>query len=637
MLTQPLKLLRQYFGYSDFREGQPEIISAIVSGRDALGIMPTGAGKSICFQIPAMMAEGAVIVVSPLISLMRDQVEALRQAGLPAAFINSTLTAREYRDIVAGALKGEYKLIYIAPERLENLKFLSFLNDIRVSMVTVDEAHCVSRWGHDFRPSYLRIAEMTDMFGRRPVVSAFTATATPAVKEDIVRLLRLNDPVTVVTGFDRKNLYFEVERPGDKMRFTLDYVRKNSGKSGIVYCITRKLVESVHEKLKAAGVEAVRYHAGLDMQERKAAQDSFIYDKAGVIVATNAFGMGIDKSNVRYVLHYNMPKDMESYYQEAGRAGRDGEKADCVLLYSGSDIVMNKFLIEKSDRDAGGQKDKSHELRKLSQMIEYCSTPSCLRDYFLKYFGEAPKRPGCGNCGNCLDDGERSDVTNRARTIFLCLTLMGCRFGSAFTAEILRGENRDRAKEYGFDRLSVYGAMKDVAAGSIKDMISALAAAGYIKVDESQYRTLSLTAKGVEALGSDEKIMIRYKEKTTAAGRKTAAHGASSQKAAASVSGSAGKSGPAPGAYGSKYSQAAANIDRAKLFDRLRALRRELADKQRVPPYLIFSDAALNGMCESLPSTAAGFLEVSGVGQRKLEQYGKTFMAEIARFMDENA
>jgi len=609
MLTYPLQLMKQYFGYSEFRDGQSELISAIISGRDALGIMPTGAGKSLCFQIPALMAEGTVIVVSPLISLMKDQVEALRQAGLPAAFINSTLTPSEYRKIESEALKGTYKLIYIAPERLENPNFFRFLNDISVTMVTIDEAHCVSQWGHDFRPSYLKIAEMIQSFKIKPVVSAFTATATPLVKDDIVKLLKLHNPVTVVTGFDRKNLYFEVNRPDNKSDFTIDYVRKNAGKCGIIYCITRKLVESVCEKLKSFGIDAVRYHAGLSQKERKEAQERFSYDQAGVIVATNAFGMGIDKSNVRYVLHYNMPKNIESYYQEAGRAGRDGEKAECVMLFSGSDIIMNKFLIENTDKDAAGgtRTDKSHEMRKLSQMIEYCASSSCLRSYVLSYFGEKPGDKGCGNCGSCLNDTELSDMTDRSKTILSCIGLMGGRFGTTFVTEVLRGTNPERAEEFGFNKLPVYAAMKDAAAGVIKDMISVLAADGYIKIDDSQYRTLSLCEKAVSALKTGEKILIKYKE-------------------------------PVKARVLRKFPPAAAAVETAgdaRLFDRLKALRRELADKQRVPPYLIFSDAALNGMCKTLPSTDAGFLEVSGVGQTKLKQYGKIFMAEIKRFTAE--
>ncbi len=611
MLTHPLKLLRQYFGYSQFRDGQPELISAIISGRDALGIMPTGAGKSLCFQIPALMARGVVIVISPLISLMKDQVESLRQAGLPAAFINSTLTVNEYRSIESEALKGTYKLIYVAPERLENPSFLKILNEIRVSMVTIDEAHCVSQWGHDFRPSYLKIAEMISMFKKKPVVSAFTATATPLVKEDIVKLLKLDDPVTVVTGFDRKNLYFEVDRPADKCEFMLDYLRKNSGKSGIIYCITRKLVESVHEKLKNAGIESVRYHAGLPMKERKAAQEKFIYDQAGVIVATNAFGMGIDKSNVRFVLHYNMPKNIESYYQEAGRAGRDGEKSECVLLFSGSDIIMNKFLIENSDRDkdaAGAPRtDKTNELRKLSQMIEYCSTGSCLRSYVLKYFGEKPGECGCGNCGNCISTGSLADMTVQAAKVLSCVKHMGERFGSSFTAEVLRGENFERASEYGFDAIPSYGALKEFSAPAIKDLISSMAASGYLTIDESVYRTISLSEKGAAALENEETIMIKHNK-----GKPEKKRAAAKQPAKPT---------------------SAENAGDMRLFDILKALRRELADKQRVPPYLIFSDAALNGMCSLLPSTAEEFLEVSGVGQNKLRRYGKIFMAEIEKFV----
>lgn len=603
MLTHPLKLMRQYFGYSQFRDGQPELISAIISGRDALGIMPTGAGKSLCFQIPALMAKGTVIVISPLISLMKDQVEALHQAGLPAALINSTLTSYEYKKIESEALKGAYKLLYIAPERLENQSFLKFLNEIDVTMVTVDEAHCVSQWGHDFRPSYLKIADMIQALKKKPVVSAFTATATPMVKEDIVKLLKLNDPVMVVTGFDRKNLYFEVNRPGNKSDFMMDYLRKNSGKCGIIYCITRKLVESVHEKLKASGIDAVKYHAGMTLKERKTAQEQFIYDQASIIVATNAFGMGIDKSNVRFVLHYNMPKNIESYYQEAGRAGRDGEKSECVVLFSGSDVIMNKFLIENSDRDkdvAGASRaDKSHELRKMSQMIEYCATSSCLRSYVLRYFGENPENKNCGNCGSCLNEAGLTDMTEQAKKILSCINLMGNRFGSTFVSEVLRGANQARAAEFNFNKLPLYASMKEVSQDVIKDIISLLAADGYVKIDDSQYRTLSLCEKAYNALRDDEKISLRHKA-------------------------------PKPKAAVRKIAPVEAAAD-MKLFDRLKALRRELANKQRVPPYLIFSDAALKSMCELMPSTNEQFLEVNGVGQRKLEQYGRIFMAEINR------
>lgn len=609
------KILKRHFGYPAFREGQLEIISAIVSGRDALGIMPTGAGKSLCFQVPALMAKGAVLVISPLISLMKDQVESLRQIGLPAAFINSTLTARERRETENEALKGRYKLIYMAPERLENLDFINFLNDISISMVTVDEAHCVSQWGHDFRPSYLKISEMIGMLSKRPVVSAFTATATPIVKNDIVKLLKLNDPAAVVTGFDRKNLYFEVNKPSDKTRFTIDYLRKNAGNSGIIYCITRKLVESVCDSLNAAGIKAVRYHAGLTQKERKEAQESFIFDEAGIIVATNAFGMGIDKSNVRFVLHYNMPKNIESYYQEAGRAGRDGEKAECILLFSGQDIIMNKFLIENSDKEkeknGAARTDKSGELRKLSQMIEYCSTLSCIRRYVLNYFGEKHSYNSCGNCGNCLSGpAELADMTAVCRSILSCIKLMGERFGRTFVSEVLRGANFERSREFGFDKLPLYGALKQYSQESIKDMISSLADCGYIIVDSSQYQTLSLHPKAVNALKTDEKIMIK------AAAVTVKTKGALKIKPAAP---------PA--------NQAAAAVD-ASLFDRLRALRRDLAIKQRVPPYLIFSDAALNSMCQLMPQTDGRFLEVNGAGRRKLEQYGEAFMAEIKRFVD---
>ncbi|HYF82109.1 MAG TPA: DNA helicase RecQ [Clostridia bacterium] len=596
MQDKTLQILQEYFGYSTFKPGQKSIIDKILSGHDVLGIMPTGAGKSLCFQIPALALEGTTIVISPLISLMKDQVDTLNEMGIKAAFINSSLSTQEYRSVVAGARAGEYKMIYIAPERLDTESFWELISGMSISLVAVDEAHCVSEWGHDFRPSYTKIADMIAKLPKRPTVAAFTATATPQVKNDIEKLLVLKKPYVLVTGFDRENLYFEVDKPSDKFGFLIDYVKKNTGSSGIVYCSTRKTVESVWEKLNKKGIRATRYHAGLNDSERTANQEEFIYDRAQVIVATNAFGMGIDKSNIRYVVHYNMPKTMENYYQEAGRSGRDGEKAECILLYSAADTVMNKFLIENS----GENTDKASDYKKLQEMVDYCNTDSCLRGYILNYFGEQDIQSECDNCGNCVCNTEQTNITLEAQKILSCIKRTGERFGSGVVTDVLKGSNSGKLKTMGFDKLTTYGIMKDYSKETIKEIIAYLISEGFIDIKGEKYPVLALNAKANSLLTDSDQLHIK--------------------RLIAKEQPKAQKSG--------------FNIDK-ELYEILRQLRKEIADKQGVPPFVVFSDATLNDMCAKLPTTGEAMLDVSGVGKFKLEKYGERFIKLINEYIGE--
>jgi ATP-dependent DNA helicase RecQ len=514
MKNKAIQILQEHFGYSEFKPGQKLIIDEILSGHDVLGIMPTGAGKSLCFQIPALALEGTAIVISPLISLMKDQVDTLNEMGIKAAFINSSLKAQEYRDIIAKAQNGEYKLIYIAPERLETESFWELLTQLSISLIAVDEAHCISEWGHDFRPSYTKIATMIGKLTIRPAVVALTATATIQVKEDIVRLLKLQQPYVLITGFDRENLYFEVHKPTNKSDFLLKYIKKNGANSGIVYCSTRKTVDSVCKKLNEHGITAARYHAGLTDGERIANQEAFIFDKVQVIVATNAFGMGIDKSNIRYVIHYNMPKTMENYYQEAGRAGRDGEKAECMLFYSAADIITNKLLIENS----GSNVDKTNEYKKLQEMVDYCNTDSCLRKYILSYFGENNSPKMCDNCGNCVGNIESTDITTEAQKILSCMKRTGERFGSGVITDVLRGSNSEKLRTMGFDKLTTFGLMKEYSKETIKEIIAFLIAENFIDVRGDKYPILALNAKAYSLLKGEEGLSIKSHNKRSAKG-----------------------------------------------------------------------------------------------------------------------
>ncbi|MGE5678125.1 MAG: DNA helicase RecQ [Pseudomonadota bacterium] len=588
------QILQEYFGYSAFKQGQKAIIDRILKGQDVLGIMPTGAGKSICYQVPALCLGGTALVISPLISMMKDQVDTLNELGIEAAFINSSLNPAEYREVMSRARKQEYKLLYIAPERLDTDSFQELAAALDISIIAIDEAHCVSEWGHDFRPSYTKIAELITGMDKRPIVAAFTATATPRVKEDVEKLLGLRRPYVLVTGFDREKLYFQVEKPSDKFSYLLNYVRKSSGASGIIYCSTRKTVESVCEKLNRKGIKAVRYHAGLGEEERTANQEAFIYDRVQVIVATNAFGMGIDKSNIRYVIHYNMPKTMENYYQEAGRAGRDGERAECILLFSAADTVMNKFLIENSGEGA----DKSEDYKKLQEIVDYCNTDSCLRGYILRYFGEQEYPQSCDNCGNCLSNKEQTDITVEAQKILSCIKRAGGRFGSGMIIDILRGANTGRLKDLGFDKLGTYGIMEDYSKDTIREIIAYLVSESFINVKGDKYPMLSVSSRAGSILEGEDQLII--KRLIAKAGKEKHKSGVDPDK---------------------------------ELFERLRLIRKNIAEGKGVPPFVIFSDATLTDMCSKLPADREAMLGVSGVGAFKLEKYGDPFIREINEYM----
>ncbi|MDR3305164.1 MAG: DNA helicase RecQ [Clostridiales Family XIII bacterium] len=615
-------ILKEYFGYDRFREGQEAIIQAILDGRDALGVMPTGAGKSVCYQIPALLKEGMVIVISPLISLMKDQVQGLEQAGIAAACINSAMGFGEYEAALARAAAGGTDILYAAPERLDNPEFSELTRGLKVSMVTVDEAHCVSQWGQDFRPSYLKIADFIAAFENRPAVSAFTATATAKVREDIVKRLGLRDPYVCVTGFNRENLFFEVRKPADKKRELLSIVRERADRYGIVYCSTRKAVEEVCDALRQSGYGATRYHAGLGDAERRANQDDFRFDRRMVMVATNAFGMGIDKSNVGYVVHYNMPKNLESYYQEAGRAGRDGSPADAILLYAPGDVQTNKFLIEKSTEfneeltaaQRGALIDK--DLALLREMTFYAFTTECLRGYILKYFGERTDL-FCGNCGNCLTTFEEIDMTIDAQKVVSCVYRInerGWPYGKNMIADVLKGSDNEKIRRAGFDGLSTYGIMKETPKRRIIDMIDYLGREGYLDVSEEQYPVVRLAERSKEITKERRQIIVRmprHIEKSPAPAKKGRKGGLANPEAA-SFSGPASES----------------------LFQKLRDLRRGFADEAGVPAFVIFTDAALRDMCRRRPAGEEEFLAVSGVGAQKLSRYGAEFIAAIREFSE---
>jgi len=595
MIDKAVELLKKYFGYETFRDGQKEIIENILSGNDVLAIMPTGGGKSICYQIPAMVMEGTVIVVSPLISLMKDQVDTLQQLGIPAAFINSSLPASELKSIMIEARNNKYKLLYVAPERLDSEGFLNLLQNIKISMIAVDEAHCVSQWGHDFRPSYLKIKHLRDLSGAKPIVSAFTATATPTVKQDIINLIGLNKHFEIITGFDRKNLKFEVVRINKKFPYVLNYVEGHKSESGIIYCLTRKLTDEVCNRLIAAGHKAVKYHAGLSDAERNKNQDDFLYDNADIIVATNAFGMGIDKLDIRYVIHYNMPKNIESYYQEAGRAGRDSEPSECILLYSPSDIVMNNFLIESSS----DSNNKKNEYAKLRDMINYCNTDKCLRRHIISYFEASYTQENCNNCSNCLSDIESKDITLESQKILSCIYRMEERFGSNVVIDVLKGSNNQKIKSLKFDKLSTYGIMKNYDKDTLKEIISYLISDGYIAITGDKYPVLKISTLGNAVLRGKHEVTIKK-------------------------------------LLNKKSTQDNNIVYEKDLFEMLRQLRKEIAESLKVPPFVVFSDATLKDMCVKLPVNKDDILKVSGVGEHKSEKYGNKFIEVIKSYIDKN-
>lgn len=604
---EKLNVLKDIFGFSSFREGQEDLINNILNGYDTLGIMPTGAGKSMCYQLPALMLEGITLVVSPLISLMKDQVNSLIQEGIPAAYLNSSLSYSQYTKVLDNARDNKYKILYIAPERLMTSEFLTFIEKVKISMITIDEAHCVSQWGQDFRPSYLRILNFINRFSKRPIISAFTATATSQVKEDIIEQLGLINPYVLTTGFDRKNLYFSVEKPKDKFSTLLEYVNKHRDKCGIVYCSTRKAVDEVCSNLIHEGFKVTKYHAGLSDVERKENQDAFIYDKCNIIVATNAFGMGIDKSNVSFVIHYNMPKNIESYYQEAGRAGRDGEPADCILLYGGQDVITNQFFIDLpngnemlDEETLLAVKEKDRELLRI--MTYYCHTKECLRAYILNYFGDKPTN-FCGNCSSCNTDFEIMDVTVEAQKILSCIIRANERFGIKMIIDVLRGSKSQKVLAYNLNKLSTYGIMAGVKETKIRDIINFLILEEYVYITKDQFPVIKCTKKASEILFEGKKINM----KVNPADKEN-------------VKSWVGKS-----------KTISEDIDE-ELFGLLRALRNKIATATRVPAYIVFADAALKDMCIKLPMNEEEFLEVSGVGKAKLQKYGDKFIEVIRNY-----
>ena len=629
--------LKRFFGYGSFRPGQAGVVEVLLAGRDTLAVMPTGAGKSLCYQIPAIVLEGVTLVVSPLVSLMGDQVRALVDVGVSAAYLNSTLAPDEQADVLRRALQGELKVVYIAPERLGDPRFLGFSRKARIPLVAVDEAHCVSQWGQDFRPSYLGIGDFIAQLSQRPVVVALTATATERVREDIVRLLGLRDPHRVVTGFDRANLYFGVERLEAKRKIAriAAYALEHAAESGIVYCSTRKDVESVQEALVAAGVKATRYHAGLSAAERGRNQRSFIVDDEPVMVATNAFGMGIDKSNVRYVIHHNMPASIEAYYQEAGRAGRDGQPAECLLFWNDSDISTCRYFVEK---DSGNEELTPEEAetvratqrRLLEAMCGYCLTTDCLREYVLRYFGEhaqAVCRSGsAGCCSNCDGGFESVDVTELARSVLRCVHELRGRFGKGMVADVLRGAKPEKLLEFGLDKTKSYG-VTDASKEQVKEVIELLASQDYLEITEGRFPLVGLGPRFREAGDADFRLAVKRipRQAAKAKGGATRVAASAAGEAAADSKGAA---------FASSMGMAYQHFQ-GSLFMRLRAVRKRIADEAGVPPYIVFSDAALYDMCAKIPKTDDEFLEVAGVGQAKLARYGRAFMDEIAAYLRE--
>ena len=608
------EMLKQYFGYDNFRDGQEILINDILSGKDVLGIMPTGAGKSVCFQIPALMTDGITLIISPLISLMKDQVNSLTQSGISAAFINSSLNEWQIQKALYNAENGVYKLIYVAPERLLSYDFLSFAQSVNISMLTVDEAHCISQWGQDFRPSYAKIPEFIGQLNKRPVVSAFTATATPVVREDIIKQLALDNPTVWLSGFDRANLYFEVRKPKDKFYVLNEFLEDKKERAGIVYCSTRNAVEEVCERLKQNGYNASRYHAGLSDSERHNNQEDFIYDRVQIMVATNAFGMGIDKSNVSYVAHYNMPMDMEGYYQEAGRAGRDGLPADCVLLYSGQDVRTNLWLIENDksveypDSETEERlKERSRE--RLRQMAFYCTTNDCLRGYILKYFGETPP-DYCGNCAHCNAEFETADVTIDAKKIISCVVRIRERYGVNMIIDILRGSKNEKLLSFGFDKLSVYN-ISERTDKQLRDIINHMILYGYLIKTNDEYPLIKLGERANDILHNGENVYMKLPKEKESDNIKISRE---TKKSAANIN---------------------MPVDK-QLYMKLSALRLNIAVERKVPAYNIFSNSTLTDMCMKLPATYGEFLNVSGVGRIKAEQYSERFLQAISEFVSGN-
>ena len=603
----PKEALKAVFGYDSFRQGQESVINAVLDGRDILAVMPTGAGKSLCYQVPAMLLSGITLVISPLISLMQDQVKALNEAGVDAAFINSSLSEKEMHDTFKNASKGQYKIIYVAPERLMSEGFVRLAKGVEISMITVDEAHCISQWGQDFRPSYMDIAEFVNVLDKRPIISAFTATATQNVREDIICSLGLTNPYFLVTGFDRENLFFQVDKPQSKDRFILDYLDRHKGESGIIYCATRKNVDSLYTLLKKRNISVAKYHAGMSIEERKQMQDDFVFDYTSIVIATNAFGMGIDKSNVRFVIHYNMPSSMENYYQEAGRAGRDGLNSECILLFSPQDMIINRFLLEHKDFSDIDPTDamtiRERDIKRLQIMEGYCYTTECLRNYILKYFGEDPKKP-CDDCGNCLRQFETLDMTDEAKKIINCIYESRGRYGKNIIMDTVLGAKTARLEEIGASEYKSYGVLESSNKNLLRRLIEELLLEGYIQTGEYQVLKLGDISK---LKLKDTKVLVKITDEDKVTNRKL--------KPKKNIKGmdSLTSSG-------------------FKLFDKLKELRLEIAREEKMPPYIVFNDKTLIDMCAKMPTTKSDMLNVSGVGENKYGKYGERFIAVIKEY-----
>lgn len=589
MFTKAQELLASYFGYSSFRRGQDETIKNVLDGKDTVCIMPTGGGKSICYQIPALVFEGTTLVISPLISLMKDQVDTLVQNGISATYINSSISITEANQRIQLAKQGHYKLLYVAPERLDSMEFVDQLIDMKIPMIAIDEAHCISQWGHDFRPSYLHIHRILDYLPEKPLVLALTATATPQVRDDICNTLGINQENTIMTTFERENLSFSVIKGQDRHAYLADYIRQNQKESGIIYAATRKVVDQLYEDLMKAGVSVSKYHAGMSDNDRNEQQELFLRDEVSVMVATSAFGMGIDKSNIRYVIHYQLPKNMESYYQEAGRAGRDGLDSACILLYSSQDVQVQRFLIDQST----GESRFSNELEKLQNMTDYCHTEQCLQSFILQYFGEEPKED-CGRCGNCTDDRESIDVTRESQMVLSCMIRTNQRFGKQMIAQVLTGSKNKKVIEFNFHTLPTYGLLSNRSVKEVSEFIEFLISDELIAVEHGTYPTLKVTEKGKEVLLGKENVLRKERVETRQI------------------------------------------VQDHPLFEILREVRKEIAQGEGVPPFVIFSDQTLKDMCAKMPQSDSELLTVKGIGEHKLVKYGSHFLQAVQHFIEEN-
>ncbi|NFO03071.1 DNA helicase RecQ [Clostridium botulinum] len=590
MKSKELELLEKYYGYKSFRKGQENIISNIIDGNDVLAIMPTGGGKSICYQVPALIFEGLTIVISPLISLMKDQVDALKDMGINGEFINSSISSAEENRVIDNIRNGQCKILYVAPERLESLNFLNVISECSVSQIAIDEAHCISQWGHDFRTSYTKVSGFIKLLKTRPIITAFTATASEEVREDIIRLLNLNKPKIFITGFDRENLLINVIKSGDKKSYLHNYINNNKESSGVIYAATRKEVDKIHEELSHNGFSITKYHAGLSENDRKQNQEDFIYDRSNIMVATNAFGMGIDKPNIRFVVHYNMPKNIEGYYQEIGRAGRDGEKSECILLFSPQDVQIQKYLIEQSIENVDR---KNNQYKKLNEMTDFVYSNECYRKYILDYFGEVYDH-NCNNCSNCLNEGELVDKTIDAQKVLSCIYRMKNKFGSGMLVDVLRGSKNKKVIQFNFNELSTYGIMKDYSNDELKNFINTLISHRYISVVNGTYPVLGLNQRSMSVLKSEEKVV--FKE--------------------------------------FKIEKKAREDN--ELYAILKEIRKEISVENGVPPYVIFGDATLKEMTVKYPVNKEQMLNISGVGEIKYKKYGEIFENEIKKFVKEN-